>query len=478
MLARLPYGFRHKLYCCLSPADVLHYRLKSNVFDDIKDDDCRHQLDEANKKLLNILIFGEKEIDFVTPPSIMPLLKCKDELICKKYINACCSSLRCMPAYSDESRSHYYIPKRSLRYLTFPKYFQHGYYEGFDYYRSSSRQLLEYCDAVTGPRKVELNFFYSLDGGLLWQEFKNILEVHTRKFFNTENTVLNIDPALPFMQKYFSTAEIVRLGSFHSSSSDYPYNVVETNKMVSFVVLYNIVTCQQPRLKHIEVYGAPDAVVDILTNVVKLCTECDQSPVCSSLPSTAFKLVLVRRPLTPYILKSLSVSLSSSNLLARISELIMNIVSFQLHYLEKVSIAICYSRNECVQFLALLSVLTELLKRPQLRFMSVSVSPPEVCSMIETFLFTETTHDQTLRVESIYNDNDGSDPICNKMKMDSTQPLPASNGTFKTLDIHCISHRLHAWLFSIPNLQLKELRTFKISLVPDNVGFPVTESMR
>ena len=40
--------------------------------------------------------------------------------------------------------------------------------------------------------------------------------------------------------------------------------------MVSYVVLYNIVTCQQPRLKHIEVYGAPDAVVDILTNVVKL----------------------------------------------------------------------------------------------------------------------------------------------------------------------------------------------------------------
>ena len=81
------------------------------------------------------------------------------------------------------------------------------------------------------------------------------------------------------MQKYFSTAEIV---SFQSSS-DYPYNVFETNKMVSYVVLYNIVTCQQPRLKHIEVYGAPDAVVDILTNVVKLCTECDQSPVCFSL---------------------------------------------------------------------------------------------------------------------------------------------------------------------------------------------------
>ena len=164
------------------------------MFDDIKDDDCRLQLDKANEKLLNVLIFGEEEIDFVTPPSIMPLLKCKDELICKQYINACCSSLRCMPAYSDESRSRYYIPKRSLRYLRFPNHFQHGYYECFDFYRSSSRQLLEYCDSPTAPRKVKMDFDFFLDG-LLWQEFNNVLKVHTRKFFNTENTVLNIDPS-------------------------------------------------------------------------------------------------------------------------------------------------------------------------------------------------------------------------------------------------------------------------------------------
>ena len=82
-------------------------------------------------------------------------------------------------------------------------------------------ELLEYCDALTAPRKVDLNFSGFVDG-LLWQEFDDILKVRTRRFFNTENTVLNIDPALPFMQKYFSTAEIVRLGSF-DSSSDYAW---------------------------------------------------------------------------------------------------------------------------------------------------------------------------------------------------------------------------------------------------------------
>lgn len=67
------------------------------------------------------------------------------------------------------------------------------------------------------------------------------------------------------------------------------------------------------------------------------------------------------------------------------------------------------------------------------------------------------------------------------MKIDSTHPLPAqplpdSNGTFKTLDIGGFSRHLHAWLFSIPNLQLNELSTSMINLVPETVGFPVTEN--
>ena len=490
MLARLPYAFRHKLYCCLSPADVLHYRLKSNVFDDIKDDDCCHQLDEANEALLDVL-FGKTSnpVNFLLSHSISSLLKCKN---CRKYrtryTNKCYSSLQFMAASCDTTRL--LVPKRVLRYLTFPTTFwKYLYYTSLSYDHGCLSQLLDYCN-TTASRYVELDLDHFFRG-LFWQEFNDLVRVHTRNFFDSrEDLNLKIKPVLPILQDYLSTVEIMRLGSENSGSDDESddnmpviFSVI-VYKMVSYVVLYNIVTCQQPRLKQIEVYGDSDVVNDILTNVVKLCTDRDQSPVCFSLPSTKSKLVLARPP-APYLLKGLSVSLQSTEGFIgadKLSALAGNIVAFQLHNLEKVTIDLNDGDNTTSEYCALLSVLTELLRQPQLQFMSVSVSPlPEACSMIEAFLFTETTHHQTLRVEHdelTDNDNDDSGPICKKMKMDHTQPLPASNGTFKTLDIGNSSHHLHAWLFSIPNLQLKELRTSKISLVPDNVGFPVTESMR
>ena len=479
MLARLPYAFRHKLYLCLSPADVLHYRLKSNVFDDIKDDDCRHQLDEANEALLDVL-FGKTSnpIDFLHTRDLLTLMTCKKPRPHIVYINKCYSSLQFLLANYNGASLSGLLPKRSLRYLNLQRVYDEPHFS-----HSSLGQLLEYCNAPTSPREIELDLNF-LDG-LLWLEFDNVFKNHTRKIFDLDDTDLKMNPALPFMQEYFSTVEIVRLGSFRRAF----YTVFQ---MVTYVVLYNIVTCQQPRLKHIEVYGYPDVVVGILTNVVKLCSDCDQSPVCFSLPKPMIKLMLASPP-APYLLKGLSISPESSSLLHanRISGLTRNLVTFQLHNLERVIIdklGLCVygSVKRCSkEYCDLLSVLTELLRQPQLQFMSVSVSPlPEVYSLIEAFLCTETTHHQTLRVVGNrveFNDNDGSGPICKKMKMDSTQvtqPLPASNGTFKTLDIGSSSHRLHAWLFSIPNLQLKELRTSKISLVPDNVGFPVTESMR
>ena len=55
------------------------------------------------------------------------------------------------------------------------------------------------------------------------------------------------------------------------------------------------------------------------------------------------------------------------------------------------------------------------------------------------------------------------------------QPLPNSNGTLKSLDIGCSHDSLHTWLFSIPNLQLKELSTSRPDLVPSGVTFTVSD---
>ena len=54
-------------------------------------------------------------------------------------------------------------------------------------------------------------------------------------------------------------------------------------------------------------------------------------------------------------------------------------------------------------------------------------------------------------------------------------PLLVSNGVLKSLDIGSSCDGLHTWLFSIPNLQLKELKTSRPHLVPGSgVPFPVT----
>lgn len=233
-------------------------------------------------------------------------------------------------------------------------------------------------------------------------KFDEILNAHTSKFFHSSEDIdFKMDPVLPFLQEYLSTAETVYLGGAVEP-------VDEIVKMVSYVLLYNIVTCQRPQLKHIEIYGHSRIVGIILTNVAKFCSDCDRSSLFFSPPETMFKLVLASPPPAPYLLKGLLISpkpLNSCKCVSRISTLTRNIVAFQLHSLEKVNIEnlgsiFCHDDfNSITDYCALLSVLTELLKQPQLQFMSVDWSSlPEAYLMIEAFLCTETTHHQSLRV--------------------------------------------------------------------------------
>ena len=54
--------------------------------------------------------------------------------------------------------------------------------------------------------------------------------------------------------------------------------------------------------------------------------------------------------------------------------------------------------------------------------------------------------------------------------------LPDSNGALKSLDIGCSCDGLHTWLFTIPNLQLKEMKISRPDLVPSSgVTFTVID---
>ena len=180
------------------------------------------------------------------------------------------------------------------------------------------------------------------------------------------------------------------------------------------------------------------------------------------------------------------------------------------------------------EYRQLLSTLADLLKQPQLRSLSVGRAPlNEAYQLIKAFLCTEANHSQSLTIEGVeeesrwikkceesyehYKDTGEEDsnrwikevmqsdielfnkPSSDKQVGDShstsvpapthplrslpAQSLPDSNGALKSLDIGRSCDRLHAWLFSIPNLQLKELKTSRPDLVPiRGVTFVVIDS--
>ena len=185
------------------------------------------------------------------------------------------------------------------------------------------------------------------------------------------------------------------------------------------------------------------------------------------------------------------------------------------------------------EYRQLLSALTHLLKQPQLQSLSVGRAPlTEAYQMIEVFLCTETTHTLSLTIEgveevskwvtvkhneSVDDDDLDSDDMNSEdsyhvwKKVDqlsdddrdrdscleesdkdvkrhaatvpsSARPMPSrpahplivSNGALKSLDVGCSCDRLHTWFFTIPNLQLKGLKTSRPDLVPSSgVPFPV-----
>ena len=318
-----------------------------------------------------------------------------------------------------------------------------------------------------------------------------------------------------FSCKFFlSTVKKLELGT-----SENPDNKPLLNKaisMVSYVLLYNIITSQQPRLKHLEVYGIPMAVERILDNVKKLFSDCENRS--TFFPSISFQLMLPSQAPPPYLLKSFSVAPADIGYLIRhnaIAASTRDIILFQLHNLEHVSISGLGFLSERHNFYmkrdiddpeynALLSTLAVLLKQPQLQSLSVDRSPLlQAYQMIEIFLCTGTTHQQSLRVVGIDlqeekqrawfdDETDEDDEVeaevpssSKKLKRSSSntlllhplpaQPLPDSNGTLKSLDIGRSSASLHDWLVSIPNLQLKELKTSRRKLVK-GVTFPVKPS--
>ena len=267
-----------------------------------------------------------------------------------------------------------------------------------------------------------------------------------------------MDPIVPFVQELLSSVKVLELGTRCKNECDYDFSSFDIARSLSYDLLYNIVTSKQPRLKHLKVSGDVQDVIHALLSSVDelLCrgNAAESHVSCGSME--------VATPvLAPYSLERLSVSVP-----LYIPSIVKSIITFQLHSLKSVEIRRDpHVRNyECRD---LHSSLTQLLKQPQFHSLIVDGYPlPETYELIETFLCTSATHEQTLMVivdgtDDIVIDMDAHDEEANRTEgrplLHVPQHLPETNVQFKRLQLEMSPRCVYTWLFNQLELKLKWL---------------------
>ena len=68
-----------------------------------------------------------------------------------------------------------------------------------------------------------------------------------------KKTIEKMDPVIPFLQELLSSVEVLEL----IVTDDRDHELDKYIITVPYVILYNIVTSSQPRLKHLKIHGVP-----------------------------------------------------------------------------------------------------------------------------------------------------------------------------------------------------------------------------
>ena len=325
-----------------------------------------------------------------------------------------------------------------------------------------------------------------------------------------------MDPAsCPFVQEFLSSVEVLELGT--DKSPIHVDGLDEALHTVPYVLLYNILTSSQPCLKHLKVCSIPDYTSWILETIAELvCTTARKS----CFHSYTYVPFASPKP-EPCRLESLSILPFErdygymTNYVSRtIASISKSIIVFQMQTLSSVTVQGLGSAD-----IDLLNFLTQFLKQPHFRALSVGQSPHlVVCTLIETFLTTPASHEQLLSIEGkdeqemsrndsnedsskdstseIESEEEEEDSENNSEKVNYGEkidarkrkdkiktseippnkiakpslkpPLPETNAQYKCLDLGLSSSCVYSWPFSLPELKLKELRmrTQDMTIVP------------
>ena len=564
-LTLLPGGIRRRLFLGLAHADLLHVDSTDVLFGDLdwgldpsRDTHCQRGPAVAREELLDVILQGSCS----TSASLFSL-DLESALDCYKWVKLthdgefdliqhickCYSSLEptMVPLYF---KNGVVLPKRFLQFVIL-------HWKDDPYSQSKNcelqvplelaQPLLKYCKMQCAPQNLTIDCC-SFQTTVFWKKFEEDCDRLRNK-----KPIEKMDPVIPFLQEFLSSVEVLELGTDNTPKD--VSGLDEIIHTVPFVILYNIVTSSQPRLKHLKIHGIPfvtdwglDTVSELIlktNSTVSLLEEYTSVPLASTLPD-------------PYPLEGLSVlprsrgwgyahEYMTSSYAQSLASKIQSLVEFHMHTLKHVTIqgiSFCYARGAInvrdydedrvetfhgkreVNVPALVTLLsssfTQLLKQPQFHALSIGKSPLSgACALIETFITTPASHEQSLYVEGIdeqdltkrkkqddsneqdkeeeqeeiTSDTDEDIFVVKRQKITKQKKklperikslsgltwssdqlcIPETNAQFKCLDLGHSSSCIHSLLFSLPELKLKKLRmrTQDMTLVPAGTAIKV-----
>ena len=544
-LALLPPKIRQKLLLLFPQADVLHFLEDATFSDDnIGSVDLLSRIKaECRRELTGIVLHGVFGYRGTTLGCSALCKSATLRLFARQALDCCSTGGLSVGTVVEHISKWSCLHLRVIRGLEWPtlalpaRFFQYFPEDSsFDdlspeIQLRATQSLLDYCNLQTAPKQVTMDCS-RICRMVFWKEYQQQLEEKKSQLTSRGLSFpVKNDPIISFMQNFLSSVEVLEVGvnDVHAFEA---CGMEDTMTETSYIILYNIITGKHPHLKHLKVRGLPILLDWSLSSILPLlCNTATRSPFFD-LTETEPASPLPR----PYLLESLSVlpkengmgypeDYMTEYLASSISSATKAIIDYQLHNLTTVSInglGFCYGSlsappetrldhlgkqnvNTC-EYKNLLSSLVDLLKQPQLTSLSIIKSPlPEGYELIKTFLFTPTSHEQSLEItatdyeefdkeyKQYYEDSDDEeesdsdnekDEIPRKRQKCETQaqantqipksvslldqPLPETNSQFKCLDLGMSSSCVHTWLFSLQEIKLKRLnlRTQDITLVP------------
>ena len=269
-----------------------------------------------------------------------------------------------------------------------------------------AQPLLAYCKMQRAAPNLKIKCSY-FQKTMFWKQF----EEDSARLRN-KTPIEKMDPVIPFLQDFLSSVEELELST-------------DRFGITAYVILYNIVTSSHPCLKHLK--------IDSLLFVEQLFVLKPKSNLSVYKPCTSDKdwkrkvmteeekasirnhmhVPFASSLLDPYPLEGLSVYCNIHVTHGRdLASQLQSLVEFHMHTLKHVTVHYSIDVQDCNKdrvevidipaFATLLSSFTQLSKQPQFCALNVGGSPLSgACALIETFLTTPASHEQTLYVEGL-----------------------------------------------------------------------------